>query len=214
MRWWTERQQYEKDETGLIKNKQTLRVIKIVYNTIAVLGFAALIAFAIYAWNNDLFDSIDGLRTFMQKSGISGALIFILLQIVQVVVPIMPGGVSILAGVVIFGPWLGFIYNYIGIILGSIVAFLMTRTLGKPFLQTITPKRIYSRYITWLESRKHFDKLFAFAIFMPLAPDDFICMMAGLTKMTLSKFFFIILVCKPFSIAAYSFILEWITRLF
>ena len=51
---------------------------------------------------------------------------------------------------------------------------------------------------------KKFDKFFALAIFFPCAPDDVLCMIAGLTKMSWKKFSAIILLGKPASIAAYS----------
>nr|WP_263848867.1 hypothetical protein [Lacticaseibacillus thailandensis] len=39
---------------------------------------------------------------------------------------------------------------------------------------------------------------------LPVAPDDFLCMLAGLTKMSLRKFVWIIVLCKPWTILAYS----------
>ncbi|HEY5525923.1 MAG TPA: VTT domain-containing protein, partial [Clostridium sp.] len=62
----------------------------------------------------------------------------------------------------------------------------------------------YNKYIGWAHRGKKFDKMFAYAIFFPLAPDDLLCYIAGLTKMTLKKFATIILLGKPMSIAIYS----------
>ena len=45
---------------------------------------------------------------------------------------------------------------------------------------------------------------FAAAIFLPAAPDDVLCFIAGLTRMTWQKFTAIILLGKPFVIALYS----------
>ena len=65
--------------------------------------------------------------------------------------------------------------------------------------------------------RKKFDKFFAVAIFFPCAPDDFLCMLAGLTKMSWKRFSAIILLGKPGSIAIYSLALvyagTWISGL-
>ena len=52
--------------------------------------------------------------------------------------------------------------------------------------------------------REKFDVLFAAAIFFPFAPDDLLCYLAGLTKMTSRRFLAIILLGKPVSIALYS----------
>ena len=62
----------------------------------------------------------------------------------------------------------------------------------------------YEKYIGWLEKGKAFDKAFAVAIFLPVAPDDLLCYIAGLTPMSLKKFAAIIFLGKPGSIFLYS----------
>jgi len=48
---------------------------------------------------------------------------------------------------------------------------------------------------------------------MPVAHDDFLCYLAGITKMSLKKFTLILVVCKPATILAYSLSLSYITSL-
>lgn len=129
---------------------------------------------------------------------------FILIQMVQVVVPIIPGGITCAVGVVIFGPWYGLLYNYIGIVVGSGINFYLARRYGQCLVKFFVKEETYDKYITWLDKGKKFDKFFALAIFFPCAPDDVLCMIAGLTKMSWKKFSAIILLGKPASIAAYS----------
>ena len=68
------------------------------------------------------------MQQFVNRFGMIGALIFVLIQIVQVVFPIIPGGISCLAGVLLFGAVSGFFYNYIGICVGSCIAFGIARS--------------------------------------------------------------------------------------
>lgn len=42
--------------------------------------------------------------------------------------------------------------------------------------------------------------------------DDVLCLLAGLTKMKFSTYFWIIILCKPWTIAAYSFGLQYGAR--
>lgn len=65
-------------------------------------------------------------------------------------------------------------------------------------------EKTYNKYIGWLDKGKKFDVFFALAIFFPVAPDDFLCYLAGLTKMKLGKFTAIILLGKPASTFLYS----------
>lgn len=157
-----------------------------------------------YGLKNNLFASQGALVAFIGKFGIWEPLIFIAFQAFQVVFPIIPGGISLLAGVFIFGPVNGFIYNYIGIVIGSAIAFLLARHFGMPIIEMLFGNKLTMKYSKWVENRK-FQKLFAVAIFMPIAPDDFLCYLAGTTSMKFSRFLVTILLGKPLSIAAYSF---------
>lgn len=179
--------------------------VRNLFNIISVTGLLLIIAMAVYGWRIGIFTSMDELRRLVQSTGMWGPVVFIIVQIIQVVIPIIPGGISCLAGVVLFGPVEGFVYNYVGISIGSVIAFELSRRLGKPFLQSLASKKMFDKYIGWLDKENRFDKMFAIAIFLPVAPDDFLCMLAGLTKMKLKKFITIILLGKPASIIAYSF---------
>lgn len=178
-----------------------------IIHSISLIGMGFSVALAIYFFNLGLFDDLQALQNLVGSSLFIGPLIFILLQIIQVVIPIIPGGISTAAGVLIFGPFAGFLYNYIGICLGSIIVFLLGRHYGKPFVLSFVSERQYNKYVTYLDNQNRFDKLFALAIFFPIAPDDILCLMAGLTNISLKKFTWIILLGKPASIFLYSLIL-------
>lgn len=180
------------------------RNLKIVYKIITVLGLIATVIICIWAWNGGLFSSTDAISGIVKAAGVLGPILFIAIQIFQVIVPVIPGGLSLLAGVIIFGPVWGFIYNYIGIVAGSMVAFLIVRKMGRPFLQSVSSKKTYDKYIGWLDKGRHFERMFAIAILLPVAPDDFLCMLAGLTKMSFKKLAAILVICKPPTIIVYS----------
>jgi len=152
----------------------------------------------------ELFTSQEVLEAFLLRMGILAPLLFILIQIVQVVIPILPGAIGCLAGVLIFGPVWGFLYNYIGICIGSVIVFYLSRNYGKPFVIRMVKEKNYQKYVGWLDKGKAFDSCFAAAIFFPLAPDDLLCYLAGLTSMRAKRFTAIILLGKPASIALYS----------
>ena len=178
--------------------------------TIAMAALALVtIGFVLYGLHAHFFTSEPALEAFLAKFGILAFLVFIAFQAVQVVFPIIPGGLGLLAGVLIFGPWTGFIYNYIGICIGSIIAFLVARHFGTPIILALFSEKMRKKYMKWADS-KTFPRLFAIAIFMPIAPDDFLCYLAGTTKMTLTRFTIIILLGKPMAIAAYSYGLDFL----
>ena len=158
---------------------------------------------AVWSYQSGIFQSVETMQQFVNRFGMIGALIFVLIQIVQVVFPIIPGGISCLAGVLLFGAVPGFFYNYIGICVGSCIAFGIARSLGRPVLYKMFPGKMIEKYLTWTELKGRFLKLFTLAIFLPVAPDDFLCYLAG-TNMTWKQFVTVIFLGKPFSIALYS----------
>lgn len=186
-------------------------------NASTVAGLAACATLAVYGFYTGIFSSKEALGAFLQGFGVWAPLIFVVFQAVQVVIPILPGGIACVVGVLVFGPVAGFLYNYVGICLGSVAAFLLARRYGQPILESMFSPKLRAKYNHWTEGRR-FNNLFAVAIFMPVAPDDFLCYMAGTTKMTLRRFTTIILLGKPLAIAAYSFGLSaaitYIARLF
>lgn len=173
-------------------------------NFISIIGLVVSIGLTIYFINLGVFKDLNSLRELVGDSIILGPIIFILIQILQVVIPIIPGGISTAAGVLIFGPYAGFIYNYVGICIGSIIIFLLGRRYGKPFILSMVSDKTYNKYVGWLDNQNRFEKLFALAIFLPVAPDDALCLMAGLTNISVKKYTWIILLAKPLSIFLYS----------
>ena len=144
------------------------------------------------------------MEAFLQSCGIFAPLLFVLLQAVQVVIPILPGAVGCVYGVVFWGAVKGFLLNYTGICIGSIWAFLIARQFGQAFVIRITGNKFFEKYSKYLEKENRFEKIFAILIFLPVAPDDFLCYLAGISKISLRRFTLIILLGKPFAILLYS----------
>lgn len=173
-------------------------------NLCTLAGLLAMAWFVWYGIRTEIFVSQDALAAFLGRFGFWAPVFFVAIQAVQVVIPILPGAIGCLGGVLIFGPVWGFVYNYVGISIGSVLAFLLSKNYGKPFVKGMIGEKNYEKYIGWLDKGTDFDKAFAIAIFLPVAPDDLLCYIAGLTKMTLKKFTAIILLGKPGSILLYS----------
>ena len=182
---------------------QTLMLQK-VFSAISIAGLLGCVAFAVFCWNSGMFHSPQLLQQTIAQAGWAGAVLFVAFQAVQVVLPVLPGGLGCLAGVLMFGPVLGFVYNYVGICAGSLAAFAIARVLGRPMLYRLFSPSTIEKYSRWTGESKRFSSLFALAIFFPVAPDDFLCYLAGTTPMPWSRFTAVILLGKPFAIALYS----------
>lgn len=182
------------DETHDIKN---------LFKVITIIGTILIVAFVIYGIKLGIFQDKMILVNYMKKFGIFAPIFFLLLQTFQVVFPVIPGGASCLAGVLAFGSVWGFIYNYIGLIIGSILAFYLSRKYGRVLVYKLFCDSTIDKYLKYVETNK-FNKIFFFGIFLPGLPDDLLCYVAGISNMKFKTFFWILVVGKPLSLFMYS----------
>ena len=59
-----------------------------------------MVVSSVYLWRMGVFSSQGKLRGFIAGFGIAGELVFVFIQIVQAVTPIIPGEISCLAGII------------------------------------------------------------------------------------------------------------------
>lgn len=177
---------------------------RIFQHLITAAGLFGCLLFLVFLWRSGLLTSQQKLMQYFAQFGPLAPAVFVAFQAVQVVLPILPGGLGCLVGVLMFGAWRGFLFNYVGICAGSVAAFLLARRYGIPLVRRIFSPRLFARYQQWTGERQRFTRLFAIAIFLPVAPDDFLCFLAGTTTMSLKVFTAIILLGKPAAIALYS----------
>lgn len=138
---------------------------KRIFQVTTILGTLFLIGLILYFLSQGYFTDSTKLQALLNQTGIFAPLLFILLQIFQVIIPIIPGGASSALGIVAFGPIGGFVYNYAGLVIGSILAFLLVKRYGKTFILKVCDQKTYDKYIGWLDKGKKFDRFFAAAIF-------------------------------------------------
>lgn len=148
--------------------------------------------------------SIEALRDFIDNFGSTAVIIYIVIQFLQVVILPIPGSVTVAVGVALFGPFFSSLYSFIGIILGSIVAFFIGRVIGYKAVCWIVGKEDLDK---WLEKLKGKDYLLLSIMFLlPLFPDDVLCFVAGLSSMTTPYFLIMITITRLISVftTAYS----------
>ena len=109
------------------------------------------------------------------------ALIFIGLQVLQVVAAPVPGEVTGFVGGLFFGPFWGVLYSTIGLALGSWLAFVLARFAGRPLVETFVNQETIKRYDYVM---KHKGMFLAFLMFLiPGFPKDLLCYLLGLGHM-------------------------------
>ena len=90
----------------------------------------ALCAVLFKAYLDGKFDSVETLQSYISGFGLLAPVVLTAIQALQVVIPVLPGFLGCIVGAVMFGWMGGFWCNYIGISVGSILAFLIARKFG------------------------------------------------------------------------------------
>lgn len=171
---------------------------------VTVVGLVFTAGLVIAGFASGTFRSVAAVREFLGHFGVLAPLAFTGIQAIQCVFPVIPGGAGVVAGPILFGPVVGTICNYVGQCIGSIAAFLISRRLGRALVESRMRSARSRKYLAWLD-HPHYARWFAGAIALPVAPDDLLCYLTGLTDMKLRTFVLIIVLCKPWSVMAYSF---------
>ncbi len=155
-----------------------------------VVAFIAILTVFLYILNVfgvlDKIDTVDELRACISSFGSYAVVLFIIIQFLQVVVLPLPSFITVGAGVLLFGPFYGSIYSCLGIILGSIVAFLIGRIFGFKVARWLVGDDSLEKGLKTIKGK---DKIvLTFMFLFPFFPDDVLCFVAGITTVSVSYF--------------------------
>ncbi|MGT2887444.1 VTT domain-containing protein [Streptococcus didelphis] len=179
--------------------------LKKFFRVVGIISIILSIVFVFYLIGKiDIFNNPKALSQLIKNHMVLGSILFFILQITQVIIPIIPGGVTTVVGFLTFGPLLGFLLNFVGIIIGSTILFSLVRTFGRPFIELFISDNKINMYEKKLSS-KTFQHLFVLNMISPMAPADIMIMITGLSQMSFKRFLTIIMVCRPISIITYSY---------
>jgi uncharacterized membrane protein YdjX (TVP38/TMEM64 family) len=129
----------------------------------------------------DLLTDKKRLASFINDHRGTAAITFISLQVLQVLAAPIPGEMTGIVGGWIFGPFWGFVYSTIGLTIGSWLAFMIARLLGRHIVEVVVKPEVIERYDYVM---KHKGKFLAFVMFLiPGFPKDILCYLLGLGHM-------------------------------
>lgn len=116
-----------------------------------------------------------------------GPVVFLGIQVVQVVIFVIPGEVVQVAGGYLFGASLGVVYCVIGALLGAAFAFLAAHVLGRLLVRHLVKPETFDRMEDVLNHHKGIITVFVLFL-IPGIPKDSLCYVAGLTPISPRRF--------------------------
>lgn len=127
----------------------------------------------------------EGLGRFLAAAGLWAPVVYMLIYVVGVCL-FVPGAILTGLGAVIFGPYWGFVYVWIGAMIGASAAFLIGRTLGREFAASLVGDRL-RKYDDAIERNGFATVLYLRLIYFPFTPMNF---GMGLTKVHFRDYLF------------------------
>ena len=158
---------------------------------IAAIKAAILLAFIIAAVVVVRFTPVrellnaEKLGVFLDQSGFWAPLLYIGVYVAGVCL-FVPGTLLTTLGAAIFGPYLGFVYVWVGAMLGASLAFFIGRYLGRDFAASLIGDRL-KKYDDGIEREGFATVLYLRLIYFPFSPLNF---GMGLTKVRFRDYFF------------------------
>lgn len=174
-------------ESPFKRKIQPKTIIKFVILCILIIAVIAYLTWDVFANGPvmQLLSNRDELVRVMQGIGPWAPLLYICLQILQTVVAPIPGQIVGGVGGFLFGNW-GILWTTIGSVIGFWLVFIIARRFGRPLLEKIFKKPAVDKFDFIINARGA--SLILFAIFLlPGFPDDIICYIAGLTKLSIKR---------------------------
>lgn len=151
--------------------------------------FAAMAAVVIIYWEPiwSLARDQEALRAWVNRYGVAAPAAFVAIQVLQVVIFVIPGEVPQVAAGYLFGIPLGILLTLAGAALGSAIAFLLSRALGRPFLHAIVSAARSRQVEDLIASPRGVATLFLLYL-IPGIPKDFLGYVAGIGPIRLGVF--------------------------
>ena len=162
---------------------QTLRKISIL-KAVSLLFFivAALAVFRFTPLRE--FLTVERLSRFLDAAGVWAPAVYVLVYTTGVCL-FIPGTLLTTLGAALFGPYLGFIYVWVGAMAGASAAFLIGRTLGREFASSLIGDRL-KKYDEAIEKNGFATVLYLRLLYFPFTPMNF---GMGLTQVRFRDYF-------------------------
>ena len=134
-----------------------------------------------------------------------GPFIGIIVIILESMIPIIPLAAFIVLNIVVYGPVWGYIISWAATVIGCMLSFILFRKyLHKYIYHKLGKKKQYQKLMKWISNVKF--SYLVLLVAMPFTPAFAVNISAGLSNISKKKFFFAILIGKPFMIYFWGYV--------
>ena len=165
-----------------MKNNLFFKFILIIA-TLAILWALRDSIAEMWAW----FSDHDAVATSMEHAGMWAPIVLFILFILQVFLAFIPGQALMVACGYLYGFWGGFLLSWLSLVVGGEAAFVLARKYGRSFAEKWIAPDVLARWDKTAQGQGI--GFYALMLLMPLVPNDAMCYVAGLGKISRKRFF-------------------------
>ena len=139
------------------------------------------------------FDSLDDVKAYLENYQTASILVYLIIQILQIIICIVPGQAMQFAGGYMFGFGFGYLFSILGAAIGTFLTFYLARFLGRDALHLFFDENKIADFVEKLNSKKAC--IIAFVIYLiPGLPKDIFTYAAGVSEVRFKVFFIVSLI--------------------
>ncbi|MCX7773805.1 MAG: TVP38/TMEM64 family protein, partial [Clostridia bacterium] len=132
---------------------------------------------------------------YLHAYGFWGYVIFILCEVLQVIIALIPGDMFHISAGFIYGMPLGFLLAYFGEVLGALIAFGLAKYFGTDIVKKFVSEERIQKTSQLLNSAKGSFGILILCL-IPAIPKDILIYVAGITPVKPLRFLTIFLLCR------------------
>ena len=190
--------------TFLLKKEEIFKLLFVGVALFFIMFYALILVNKVF--NLDAIDSdekkLEHIIKLIQSTGPYGKIVFVLLQILQVIVLPLPALLCYVSGVMIYGSLEAFILSSIGVFIGSMICYAIGKFCGRGVVHWLAGDKM-DKYLQILSNRGKGP--FIIMQILPFFPDDVLCILAGVTNMNFWFYLVVMILIRPLVIAIYCF---------
>ncbi|SFO10779.1 Uncharacterized membrane protein YdjX, TVP38/TMEM64 family, SNARE-associated domain [Proteiniclasticum ruminis] len=145
---------------------------------------------------------VNGVESVLKSYGRFSKAIYFLICFLQPIILPLPEPITITAGNVVFGKFIGFTLGFLGTVLGIVTMFFISRIANTKLKLTIINSKNLAKYNKLVKKNETFILILLFIF--PILTDEIICIGAGLSRITFRKFLLTAVFSKFITVGLYS----------
>ena len=138
------------------------------------------------------------------NNGFTGAIIYILLLVLQLVFIPINSLMLIVPAILLFGATKAFLLSMIALVIGSSISYYLGKIFGLPLISWIAGKENAKSWQEKLGTNGKF--LLPIFLLIPIFPDEIMCMLAGVSKINFLYFLVVVIITRAIDLASTCFI--------